>query len=57
MAAFNEDFLCGGDFDVVLTIFRYDAKAFDAVEKIAVTERGYYICFLCVIVCRVTAYQ
>lgn len=57
MAAFNEDFLCGGDFDVVLTIFRYDAKASDAVEKIAVTERSYYKCFLCVIVCRVTAYQ
>lgn len=55
MAAFNEDFLCGGDFDVVLCC--YDAKASDAVEKIAVTERGYYKCFLCVIVCRVTAYQ
>ena len=46
MAACSEDFLCEDDFDAVLAIFRSYPYGANASET-----------FLCVIVCRVIAYQ
>ena len=60
MAAYSEDFLCGDDFDAVITIFcSHDcyANASKVLVKIATDEKDYHKCFLCVIVCVATVYQ
>ena len=60
MAAFSEDFLCGDDFDAVLEIFRsyrYSANASEADDKVAIDEKNYHKCSLCVTVCIATTYQ
>ena len=45
MAACSKDFLCGHDFDAVLVIFHcygYGGNASEAVEKVAIDEKGYH---------------
>ena len=51
MTACSEGFLCGDDFDAVLTIFRsywYSANASETVKKIPAVGKDYHKCPLCV---------
>ena len=59
MAACNEDFLCGDNFDVVLAIFLcygYGENT-EAVGKITTDEKDYHKCSFCSIDCIAAAYQ
>ena len=54
VVVFNEDFLCGDDFEAVLAIFccyDYGPNASEAVSRNATDEKDYHKCSLYVMVC------
>ena len=60
MAACNDHFLCGNDFDAVLALFHsyaYGTNAAEAVEKMATDEKDYHKYSFCFIICIAAPYQ